>query len=239
MIDKINCPRYLIILLLFIYTSNVIAQNTGNITLKIFPPVGNSKVMIGDSTLVTSSQIQDFPEGNYRIQIWAKYYEYLDTTINVIPDSTIIFKAKLSHPPEFFTFKKELTNYERKVLFKQKLPDILFYSFLTTGVGLFATTVNNGKIIELKEEYDLSGPDPVRIEAAQNEFDDQKRKLKRNRVISYVLLGTSVSMKLLNIRNKKAKNINYFQPTYDAKKPDYISYNINWGMHGLTLNLNF
>ncbi len=237
---KINkLLKYIGVLFLIYNTTVLMAQSTGNIVFKVFPPIGTSKVMIGDSTKIDASKIQDFPEGTYRIQIWALYYEYLDTTINIIPDSTILFSAKLNKSPEVFTYQKELSSYQKKVFLKQKLPNYLFYSSLIASAGLFATTINNGKANRLKERYDFLGPDPFLIETAKEEFNDQIQTVKRNRVISYLLLGTAISMKILSIRNKKEKNIDYFEPTYQSKKPDFISYDINWGMNGITLNLNF
>lgn len=197
--------KHLLILLFLTYSSNILGQVTGNVVFKISPPIGTSQVMIGDSTVITNSKLQKFPKGTYRIQIRAKYYEYVDTQITVIQDSTITFKAKLNKHPDLATYRSELNAYEKKVLIKQKLPNYLFYSSLVASVGVFSTTINNNKVIQLKERYDLLGPDPILIKAAKEEFEDQKQKVKRNRVISYVLLGTAISMKVLNIRNKKKK----------------------------------
>ncbi len=232
---------YTILLCIFL-GSNVGAQKQGKVRFYTSPPIGKTIIKIGDSLIIKdqSQRIVQLDEGVHRVQFWASDYNYTDTIVTIIADSTIKYKKLLYFSEAFKTQRAALNRYSRARLV-YRLPDYGAIAFAATGIGIYGLTLNyKSRYNKLDEQYQKS-VSQSEILQLNKDLDDLKSQTIKRRNISYALFGTAALLKTYGyFMRKKFKRKYPNRPQYRPPTPPFdLGFKDIDGVNNLALTIKF
>lgn len=206
----------LTIFLIFFYSFTFSQVDTGQISFKLYPVIGETYVQIEDSLY---SQLRArLPAGKYDITLWAPNYLPLDTTVTIYNDSLVYFRKILTPTPEYLDFINEKKRYKKKVT----IPKVIY--FTTSGVLSSASLLSyfsaRKRLKRVDEAYRLFETSEIHsIERTKDTYNyerDEYNKSKKRFYTTGAITVISWGVTWWQLRRLKKK---YAKPKYKPRAP--------------------
>ena len=142
----------------------------------------------------------------HRIAVWAPDYNVKDTTVNVLPDTTITLVMRLRHTSAWYKYQEEYRAYKQDRGMK-RWPPILLFAAATTTTLITRDAMNRSHVEYIDLSYDARFATPNRQAALQQDAALAHDRFKRNRsafVGASVLTAGCVAWAVLGFRQSKS-----------------------------------
>jgi len=197
-----NLPILLPFLLLLLFNTNIKAQQTGYLHLRIYGSKTPAVCMLDGARIATNDSTFSLASGKHSLKIWMPKMKLIDSTI-VIPQNndTAKYSFLLRFRPEYVAYRKAYADYtdtRNKRFFVSPI-----FMGLTIGTGLF---INNkyGKKQYAKMEDHYATYNGVSTQAEMNvqkdEFYAAKKKYERLKKVEYGIYSVAGVLALNYVR---------------------------------------
>lgn len=194
-IQRITSFTLLALLTLFTLftTQSAVAQQTGQVRLFIDP--GHSFEFVLDGKYRMQQREVRLMEGPHRFQFWAPSRSIVDTSIVVLPDTTIDFRLILPRSDAYVAYQEDLARLKREQWLLRGVP-----SALAAGAGAYAVVNilrfrDADRQLKADEELYRTSADPGELRRLKEEMIPQhKEDFRRARTRAYVGTGLFVGL---------------------------------------------
>lgn len=138
-----NRARLAIVVAVMAACSSVMAQGKGSIRLNVVPLEGREVILDGKER--SKSSALDLPAGMHRFVFYAPYRSLVDTTVMVLPDTTVMLRLVMPISAEYRAYRSAKQAVAWKKLLWRGVP------LICTGVGVVLT---NTALAKNNEAYD-------------------------------------------------------------------------------------
>jgi len=208
--------KHVLLLLLFIISTNVFSQKTGTVIFRLFPVIGDSYVKTSEG--VTNKDKLILPVGKHQITVWAPDYQPFETTITVFADSTIYFRKILVQAPEFVQYNNDLKAYKKKVIF----PKATYFTVsgllsITTGIKYLSAKKKLTRANEAQRSFEAS--DIYLLADRRAIYETERENYNKSKKSFYTFSAiTLVSWGWTIFQNSQLKK-KYPKPIYNQATP--------------------
>jgi len=123
--------RWVPFIALFLIAANTFAQGTGEVRLNIDP--GHNFQFVLDDKYRMQKRSIELSSGEHNFKIWAPERVIVDTNINVVSDSTLMFSMVLPYSKDYEEWKQEMGRFQRKFTLYKVVP-----AAVTGGAAIWA-----------------------------------------------------------------------------------------------------
>jgi hypothetical protein len=202
------------LLLCFIFIPGMLFAQTdsGSIQFYIYPDY--SKIILNNNKLISSKEKIKYPIGKYPLTISGSKLLTFNDSINILKDSTIIFRKILQASLEYNAYKKELKSYKLQSNATLASMGIVGITTIFFTYNVYnQSKINQDKAILMAEKSKAlyeSSTLTSDIETYKKAFNEQKEEYyKYNRRMYYSIpigiLGTYVTYKIYKYYKSQKK----------------------------------
>lgn len=170
-----------------------VAQQTGQVRLFVDP--GHSFEFVLDGKYRMQQREVRLATGPHRFQFWAPARSIVDTTLMVLPDTTIDFRLILPRSVEYVAYQEDLARLKREQWLQRGLP-----TALAAGAGAYAVVHiiryrDADRQLKADEELYRTSADPSELRRLKEDLIPQhKDDFRRARTRAYVGTGVFVGL---------------------------------------------